>query len=272
LQLTKKSVLLKAVKLDMGATLRLPTAGAMAISLLFVAGCSIMLNSGLDQPGTASVFTKGDPGVYDNLQSQASANEAERPFAALYRSEHSGGAEDGVGTTQWTYVRGIEFSVAELSNPKFAAKLSDEIRGYFANCPRQLDAGTKEDAIYSGVIAGSGRARLILTRLDWASEVGPGPNQFATTRIKNVALKVFGSSVRLKESKPLTLSINIAYASATGNAIKLEFARTIPGIRTDVVTTDCTQQLLVAPTVDLGSSGWFAREGVFNLHVTLEEQ
>ena len=252
--------------------MRIVGAVVLAASYGFLAACGLMPNSGAGGSAIVGVNTSGDTGVYKDTDYQSIVDGAPAPFEAVFRSIHPGGRADGIGTTEWTYVRGVEFPLSQLSEIARGG-FSDAVLKFFIepDCAPTLST-EGEDLIRSGIIVGGESARLVLTRVQWSTELGPKRANARTVRIHNTRLAVFGASIPVQTNASLTIDLSLTFERESASSGRdYTFEKTATGLRTDAVSVSCDAQTLSVPEVPLGSSGWFNREGVFNLIVSVHE-
>ncbi|RUU33678.1 hypothetical protein EOC93_28200 [Mesorhizobium sp. M6A.T.Ce.TU.002.03.1.1] len=240
-----------------------------ALSCIFVAGCGSVPNTGLDGSSIATVVSRGDRGVYRGFDIQAVRDSSLKASEAIFRSVHPGASESGYGYTEWTYVRTVDLDHAGVLSGRY--NLSPEIRRFFRECAPVLDLQDPSDALRSGSLPQLGVDRLVLTRLRWRTELGPGPNRFETARVTGAELEVLGATAAAMSKVTFDVKISSRVASSEGGSFTV-LARKLADQTFADVHADCGTQTLAASARALGGTGWFPRGGVNNIKVEIEER
>lgn len=242
---------------------------SFTLACIALAGCQSLPSTGLSGASSASVVSSGDPGIFQGLSTQGVVDQGVKLSSAIFRSTHLGATEDGFGTTDWTYVRVVELDHAAVVAGKH--NLAPEVVKFFRDCAPQLDPAKPLDAIRSGVVSGTSNARLVLTRLDWRTEIGPGPNKWEAARIPRAALEVYGATASVHASLNLAVRVSATSIKSLGNATTL-LESGVSGADLSQVRADCVSKVLKAPTIALGGTGWFPRGDVNNIQVEVIER
>lgn len=243
--------------------------GLWAVALATILGaCGSVQNSGVSGPNLASIKSTKDPGVYKGFDRQIVVNEANGFRDAIFRSSHPGAAQDGVGTTDWLYVRSVDLDRAKLLSGTY--NLSDEVVRFFRECAPTVSPNSPSDAFLSGRLRETSKVRLVLTQLAWHTEVGPGPGNFSKARVSEARVKSFGSTASV--SRQLSFEFRLTFAPSNARASTPVFARKLADISLANTRADCSNHTLKAPWRSLGGSDWFPRGDVNNIRVEIVER
>ncbi len=243
--------------------------GVLAFLCITLAACEAVPNTGLNGASWASVSSTNDPGVYRDFDTQAVFDGTDQVGEAMFRSTHPGASDGGLGTTDWVYVRTVELDYAAIVSGAY--NLSPEIVRFFRECAPALDPTNPEDQFRSGRLGDTPDARLVLTRVTWRTEIGPGPQIYSTARVADANLQVFGASAKLQ--RPLSLSVLLSVEPGRSfEPASPIINRTVSNIRTGDVTANCTDQTLETAHIAIGESGWFPGGDVYNIVVEIIEE
>ena len=241
----------------------------LAPACLTLTACQSIPNTGLSGPSAASVVSSGDAGVYRGLSTQGVTDQGVRFTSSIFRSTHPGASEDGLGTTDWTYVRAIEIDRAEVLAGKH--NLAPDVVKFFKDCAPEIDPSNPADAIRSGTVVGTPYVRLVVTRLDWRSEIGPGPNKWEAARIPRAALEVYGATAGARKSLSVGITLSVGSIRRPGTVAPL-LEHTETSVDLSRVRADCNAKVLTAPRIAIGGTGWFPRGDINNIQVEVVER
>ncbi len=239
------------------------------LACVALGACQPIRGTGLSGPSVASVVSYGSPGIYKGFSTQRVTDLGVNTSSAIFRSTHPGASEDGFGVTDWTYVRAIDLNRTDVLGGKL--NLPPEVVRFFRNCAPDLDPTKPADAVRSGNVVGTQSVRLVLVRLDWSTEIGPGPNRTEAARISNAKLELFGATKRARTRLSVAIAMSMVSIGRPGKA-ELLVEYTANAVDPAKVHADCNTSTLRAESIVLNSTGWFPRGDVNNIQVEVVER